>query len=115
MSASLSELFTLGVCKLLQAWSTWLKSRFVALKALSLIAALHCNNCNNYKPNNRLHANTWLRDMSPFQIVHGDLAARNVLVFKHLVAKISDFGLSKQLYGCSQYQTKKQVTLGPDF
>ena len=31
-------------------------------------------------------------------IYHGDLAARNVLLTEQLVAKISDFGLSKRLY-----------------
>ncbi|XP_065841306.1 uncharacterized protein [Oscarella lobularis] len=38
--------------------------------------------------------------------VHGDLAARNVLVFKNEVVKISDFGLSKYL-GPSDYYRKK--------
>ena len=32
------------------------------------------------------------------KIYHGDLAARNVLLTEQLVAKISDFGLSKRLY-----------------
>ena len=32
------------------------------------------------------------------KIMHGDLAARNVLVGEHYVAKISDFGLSKMMY-----------------
>ena len=31
-------------------------------------------------------------------IHHGDLAARNVLLTETLVAKISDFGLSRRLY-----------------
>ena len=31
-------------------------------------------------------------------IYHGDLAARNVLLTENLVAKISDFGLSRRLY-----------------
>ena len=31
-------------------------------------------------------------------IYHGDLAARNVLLSEDLVAKISDFGLSRRLY-----------------
>ena len=33
-------------------------------------------------------------------IYHGDLAARNVLLTEHFVAKISDFGLSKRIYQC---------------
>ena len=31
-------------------------------------------------------------------IYHGDLAARNVLLSEHFVAKTSDFGLSKRIY-----------------
>ena len=33
------------------------------------------------------------------QIYHGDLAARNILLTETLDAKISDFGLSRKIYG----------------
>ena len=36
--------------------------------------------------------------LSSKNIYHGDLAARNVLLTYQLVAKVSDFGLSKRLY-----------------
>ena len=36
--------------------------------------------------------------LSSRSIYHGDLAARNVLLTDQLVAKVSDFGLSKRLY-----------------
>ena len=36
--------------------------------------------------------------LSQQNIYHGDLAARNVLLSEHFVAKISDFGLSKRIY-----------------
>ena len=45
------------------------------------------------------------------QIIHGDLAARNVLVFSNNVLKISDFGLSKKLYACGQYRAKGEVVV----
>ena len=37
--------------------------------------------------------------LSKRQIYHGDLAARNVLLTDNCDAKISDFGLSRRLYG----------------
>ena len=36
--------------------------------------------------------------LSERNIYHGDLAARNVLLTDQLVAKVSDFGLSRRLY-----------------
>ena len=36
--------------------------------------------------------------LSKRNIYHGDLAARNILLADHLIAKISDFGLSRRLY-----------------
>ena len=42
-----------------------------------------------------------LQYLSTLQIMHGDLAARNILIageHPHYVAKISDFGLSKMMY-----------------
>ncbi|ODN05825.1 Vascular endothelial growth factor receptor 3 [Orchesella cincta] len=45
------------------------------------------------------------------KIVHGDLAARNVLLTEHRIAKITDFGLSRQLYNYATYVKKKDVKL----
>ena len=36
--------------------------------------------------------------LSEKNIYHGDLAARNILLNDHLVAKVADFGLSRRLY-----------------
>ena len=44
-----------------------------------------------------------LEFLSSKSIMHGDLAARNILLSEDLVAKISDFGLSKKMY----YNTSK--------
>ncbi|CAL8100186.1 unnamed protein product [Orchesella dallaii] len=45
------------------------------------------------------------------KVIHSDLAARNVLLDENYEAKISDFGLSKQLYCYTQYVKKRQEPL----
>ena len=52
--------------------------------------------------------------LSKRNIYHGDLAARNILLTDHLIAKISDFGLSRRLYqelGPSPIQREEEKKL----
>jgi len=46
---------------------------------------------------------------SAMQVLHGDLAARNVLLADEGVVKIADFGLARQLYSDENYMKQSQV------
>ncbi|XP_049533339.1 vascular endothelial growth factor receptor 2-like [Anopheles darlingi] len=44
-------------------------------------------------------------------VLHGDLAARNVLVCHDNVVKICDFGLARSMYKCDKYKKKQEALL----
>ncbi|XP_035707998.1 tyrosine-protein kinase Fer-like isoform X2 [Folsomia candida] len=46
--------------------------------------------------------------LAELNLVHSDIAARNVLLDDKLVAKISDFGMSRKLYDYQMYATLEQ-------
>uniref|UniRef100_A0A1Y1M7M7 receptor protein-tyrosine kinase n=1 Tax=Photinus pyralis TaxID=7054 RepID=A0A1Y1M7M7_PHOPY len=49
--------------------------------------------------------------LSDNHYVHRDLAARNCLVSKNFVVKISDFGLSRDMYSCDYYRVQSKSLL----
>ncbi|KRT86227.1 protein kinase [Oryctes borbonicus] len=49
--------------------------------------------------------------LSDNHYVHRDLAARNCLVSRDLVVKISDFGLSRDMYSCDYYRVQSKSLL----
>ena len=42
-------------------------------------------------------------------MLHGDLAARNILLADNGVAKVADFGMSRQMYYDGNYEKSGQV------
>jgi serine/threonine protein kinase len=45
------------------------------------------------------------------QVLHGDLACRNILIAEDGTAKISDFGLSKNIYKTNVYKKQSDAPL----
>ncbi len=54
------------------------------------------------------HLNYWYYRFINVQVLHGDLAARNVLLADHGVVKVSDFGMARKMYGY-YYEKKEEV------
>ncbi|OXA52017.1 Vascular endothelial growth factor receptor 1 [Folsomia candida] len=49
--------------------------------------------------------------LESLRVVHGDLATRNILLTSHKAAKLTDFGLARQLYNYSVYVKKQNTPL----
>lgn len=45
-----------------------------------------------------------------FKVLHGDLAARNVLLAEDNIVKICDFGLARSIYKNDEYQKQENVS-----
>lgn len=45
-----------------------------------------------------------------FQVLHGDLAARNVLLAEDNIVKICDFGLARSIYKNDEYKKQENVS-----
>lgn len=43
------------------------------------------------------------------KVLHGDLAARNILLADNRVVKVADFGMAKKMYCKTQYKKKGKV------
>ena len=50
-----------------------------------------------------------------FKVVHGDLAARNILVFPNSVVKVTDFGLARKLNKSGIYSKMSEVWIKVNF
>jgi len=48
--------------------------------------------------------------LSSKRVIHGDLAARNILLSNDNVVKICDFGLAKNMYSQTYYRKKSGVS-----
>lgn len=49
--------------------------------------------------------------LSSRKVLHGDLAARNILLSDDNIVKICDFGLARSLYKCNNYKKEGEVSI----
>lgn len=49
------------------------------------------------------------------QVLHGDLAARNVLLAEDNIVKICDFGLARSIYKNDEYKKQENVRKNSPF
>ncbi|KAI8509473.1 Endothelial cell-specific molecule 1 [Branchiostoma belcheri] len=61
-----------------------------------------------YAANEELRRYLGLEELARLKIVHRDIAARNVVISDRKVAKIADFGLSRDVYTSSAYERTNQ-------
>src|SRR6185503_12204829 len=54
---------------------------------------------------------TAMEYLSSKKVIHGDLATRNILLLNKTCAKITDFGLAKQLYDYTNYVKTHETPL----
>ncbi|TRY96706.1 hypothetical protein DNTS_005949 [Danionella cerebrum] len=75
----------------------------------------HANNIPSVSMADLLHMSvqisSGMKYLASLNFVHRDLATRNCLLDRHLTIKISDFGMSRNLYSCDYYRIQGRAVL----
>lgn len=79
------------------------------IKDITAVFCIYSDHVDDAKPPWAVYRYIYPNVHSTLQCIHRDLAARNVLLGENYVAKVSDYGMARDVYEQLMYKKETQV------